>query len=62
VGIKLTDMNWYKTLDIHTRINAKDCFKLLCGADWQLIGRILDMRTRLDLMYEKLKREGFDID
>lgn len=54
-------MEWYKTLSLHQKINAKTCFELLCGAKWEDIGHILDMRTRLNLMYEKLKAEGFDV-
>lgn len=52
-------MNWYKTLDIHKKINAKECFVLLCGVDFSKIGVILSLRERINLMEEKLKIEGF---
>ncbi len=54
-------MNWYKTLDINRRIALKECFILLCGAEWSKIGLIIDLRTRIDLAYEKLKMEGIII-
>ena len=28
-------MEWYKTLDIHTRINMKECFYLACGIKFE---------------------------
>ena len=54
-------MEWYKTLNIQTRINAKECFKLLCGVEFDKIGILLSFRQRIDLMYEKLKLEGFNV-
>ena len=29
-------MEWYKTLDIHTRINMKECFYLACGIKFEI--------------------------
>lgn len=52
-------MEWYKSLDIHTRINCKDCFELLCGVEFSQIGRLLDFRERITIMYDKLQMEGF---
>ena len=54
-------MKWYKTLNVHQRINAKDCFILLCGVDFQAINCILSLRDRINLLEEKLKLEGFYI-
>lgn len=54
-------MEWYKTLDIHMRINAKECFELLCGVKFENLAFIMSMKERLDLMYDKLKIEGFDV-
>lgn len=54
-------MEWYKRLTINQRINAKECFELLCGVGFQEIGSILSLRERIDLMFEKLKIEGFDV-
>ena len=54
-------MEWYKTLDINARINAKVCFELLCGAKFEDLSFLFFFRERIELMYEKLKMEGFDI-
>jgi len=54
-------MEYYKTLTVNQRIQFKDCFILLCGVDFQKVGRILSLRQRIDIMYEKLKLEGFDV-
>jgi len=54
-------MKWYKSLDIHARINAKECFVILCGVEFDKLSFLLTMRERIDLMYNKLKIEGFDV-
>lgn len=54
-------MDWYKTLDIHTRINAKECFELLLGIKFEELSFLFSFRERFDIMYDKLKLEGFDI-
>jgi len=51
-------MEWYKSLDIHTRINCKDCFELLCGVGFSQIGFLLSLEERITIMYNKLKMEG----
>lgn len=52
---------WYKKLSLHTRINAKECFKLLCGAEFSAINNILGPRLTIDVLYNKLKMEGFEV-
>lgn len=54
-------MEWYKTLDIHTRINVKTCFELLCDAKFEDLAFMFSFRERIDIMYNKLVLEGFDI-
>lgn len=54
-------MNWYKTLDIQTKINAKECFSILFGAEFNQLSFLFTFRERMDMMYNKLKLEGFDI-
>lgn len=51
-------MNWYSTLTIHQKINAKECFVLLMGLDFQKIGCLFSFKERLNQMEEKLKIEG----
>jgi hypothetical protein len=54
-------MKWYLTLNINQRINLKECFELLCGVKWEKISSILPMRDRIELTYQKLKMEGFEV-
>lgn len=54
-------MEWYLTLDINKRIQCKDCFILLCGVDFQLLGKLLTFKERINILYQKLQLEGFDI-
>lgn len=54
-------MEWYRTLDVNRKIAAKQCFILLCGVDFVKLGLLFSFRERMDLMYEKLKLEGFNV-
>jgi len=54
-------MEWYKKLDIHTKINAKVCFELLTGSKFEDLSFLLSFRERIDIMYNKLKKEGFAV-
>lgn len=54
-------MGWYKALTINQRINVKECFELLCGVKWEQLSYIFTMRERIELMYNKLLAEGFDV-
>ena len=51
-------MEWYKSLDIHTRINCKDCFELLCGVGFSHIDCLFSLEEQITIMYNKLKMEG----
>ena len=52
-------MDWYKSLTVHQRINAKECFEILCGVKWESLSFMLSMRERIEIMYNKLRLEGF---
>lgn len=54
-------MEWYKSLNINMRIQAKDCFKMICGYDFSEMGLILSFKERIEVMHEKLKLEGFEV-
>jgi hypothetical protein len=54
-------MNWYKTLDIHGRINAKECFELLTGVKFEELSSMFTFQERMNIMENKLKMEGFVI-
>lgn len=50
-------MKWYKTLSLNQRINAKECFVLATGIDFQKINFLFDFRERINLLYNKLVKE-----
>ena len=49
---------WYKTLSIHQRINAKECFELLCGPKWEELSFLFTICEKIEIMYDKLLMEG----
>jgi len=52
-------MNWYKTLDIHTKINAKGfIFELLTGLKFEDMSILFSFEERIDIMENKLRIEG----
>ena len=51
-------MEWYKTLDIHTRINMKEYFYLACGIKFEYLSFLLSFRDRINILYENLLYEG----
>ena len=51
-------MEWYKTLDIHTRINMKEYFYLACGIKFEYLSFLLSFRDRMNILYESLLYEG----
>lgn len=54
-------MKWYKNLSINIKINAKECFELLCGISWAQAGKLFSFRKRVEIMHQKLLIEGFDV-
>lgn len=54
-------MKWYRTLTIHQRINLKDLSESICGIKYDVLIVLLSMRQTIELLYEKLKSEGFDV-
>lgn len=60
-SVDAESLNWYKGLDLNQKINLKEIFVLLCGLEWSAIAFIIPLRQRIDLAYNKLKKEGFDV-
>lgn len=54
-------MEWYKTLDINMKIEAKTCFELLTGTKFEDLAFLFSLSERMDILYEKLKIEGFEV-
>jgi hypothetical protein len=55
-------MKWYKSLNIHAKINAKNCFQLLTGTKFGDLSFLFSFEERINIMYNKLKIEGFEIE
>jgi hypothetical protein len=51
-------MNWYKTLNIQTRINLKEITPLIIGVEFHAIVGLLGIRQTIELLEGKLKMEG----
>ena len=54
-------MQWYLSLDINLRINAKTCFELLTGIRFGDLPFMFSFKERLEIMYNELKLEGFQL-
>jgi len=54
-------MEWYLSLNINQRINAKDCYKLLFNINFGELAFLFSFEERIEIMYNKLKLEGFDV-
>jgi len=51
-------MNWYKTLDIHTKINLKSITPLIVGYEFSSLIKILGFVELVNCLEQKLKIEG----
>lgn len=54
-------MEWYKTLNIHQKINLKHMSKIIGGIDFKDMITFFGLKDTIQLLYNKLKLEGFDI-
>lgn len=54
-------VEWYKTLSINQKLGLKEVAHLLCGMKWEQFTLLFTPRQRLNILYEKLKLEGFDV-
>lgn len=54
----MESINWYKKLDPNQRIYLKECFILLCGVEWGSINFLIPLIERIDIAYNKIKKEN----
>ena len=54
-------MEWYKSLNIEQKINLKDCCNLIVGITWKEMSLFFSFRERVEVLYSKLKLEGFEV-
>ena len=57
----MESINWYKELELHQKINLKSVFNLLTGVGWSEISFMFSLREKIEIGFNKLKREGFDV-
>jgi len=49
-----------KWLDIHTQITVKTIFGMLTGIKFEQLAFMFAFKKRMDIMYNKLKMEGYE--
>lgn len=54
-------MEWYKKKSIHERINIKDACPMILGVEFHWLVQIFSFSEAIDLIYNKLKLEGFNV-
>jgi len=55
---KQTSVEWYRSLDVNMRINAKDVFILLTGTDFSKLNFLFTYKEKIEIMHQKLIIEG----
>lgn len=54
-------LKWYKSLDLERRFALKELTKDICGIAWEDFSLLFTPRERINIIYDKLKLEGFYI-
>jgi hypothetical protein len=54
-------MEWYKTLTLTQRINLKANVHLIIGFNWELLISLFTFSEAIEIVYNKLKLEGFKV-
>jgi hypothetical protein len=52
-------IEWYKKLSIEQKMGLKECTHLITGIKWEDFTIIFSPRERIEILYNKLKIEGF---
>jgi hypothetical protein len=54
-------LSWYKSLTLNQRFALKELTVSICGLRWEDLSLLFSPRERIELIYQKLKIEGFQI-
>ena len=54
-------IEWYKKLTLEQKLGLKECAVLLTGMKWEDYTILFTPRQRIEILYDKLKLEGFDV-
>ena len=57
----LPAVSWYKTLSPNQKMALKEVSALICGMKWEDFNILFSPRERLEILYNKLMLEGFDV-
>jgi hypothetical protein len=61
LGAVTDGVEWYKNLSLDQKLGLKECAHLLTGMRWEQFTILFSPRQRLEILYEKMKLEGFDV-
>ena len=56
---KQSSIEWFKSLDINTRINAKSIFVLLTGVFFEDLNYLFTYTEKIEIMHQKLIIEEY---
>ncbi len=59
--MKHQSMIWWESLSINTKINCKKEFSKLVGFYWGDLSELFQLNELIHLLYNKLKKEGFEV-
>lgn len=54
-------VEWYKKLSPEQKLGLKECAHLISGMKWEDYIILFSPRQRVEILYNKLKLEGFDV-
>jgi hypothetical protein len=57
----VSGLSWYKSLTLHQRLALKELSVSICGMKWEDFTILFSPRERIDILYQKLKMEGFSV-
>ena len=54
-------MEWYKSLSLNKRINAKAVYEMACGIPFSALPSMFSFRQKIEILEFKLEQLGFDL-
>ena len=57
----MDSINWYKSLSLQQKMGLKEISTLICGMKWEDFNILFTPRERLEILYNKLILEGFQL-
>jgi len=57
----MKSMKWYKTLSVFQKIDLKDYCKIITGISFDKLSYFFTFKEKINIIYNKLKLEGFDL-